>query len=92
MGSKESFKRDGLDIIASNGYRRRLLYQEVRNKSVFNLLRILTFNSSFTEIALCSYPELIAFGKRNVICVCRANKKKEEERLKEKKKQFEVQC
>lgn len=41
---------------------------------------------------MCSYPELIAFGKRNVICVCRANKKKEEERLKEKKKQFEVQC
>ncbi|KAH8549975.1 ribonuclease H-like domain-containing protein [Umbelopsis sp. PMI_123] len=63
LKTKESNKREGLEIMAGNGYRRRLIYQEVRN----------------------NYPKLTAFGKRDCICVCRTNEKKEQQRYLERR-------
>ncbi|KAI8581564.1 hypothetical protein K450DRAFT_231922 [Umbelopsis ramanniana AG] len=64
---KDKKKRGNLEIIALNGYRRRLVYQEVRN----------------------NYPQLTAFGKKDCICVCYVNEKKEEQRYLEKRMQFD---
>ncbi|CAO3669420.1 unnamed protein product [Umbelopsis ramanniana] len=60
-------KRNSLEIIALNGYRRRLVYQEVRN----------------------NYPQLTAFGKKDCICVCYVNERKEEQRYMERRMQFD---
>jgi hypothetical protein len=41
-------------------------------------------------ILLRSYPQLTAFGRKDCICVCYVNERKEEQRYMEKRMQFDV--